>query len=107
MARCRVGVPLVPLLVSVVSAQNPPQSDPQAVALATQAMTVLMNGVAVSDVTLSGNAVWTSGTDGIDRRWPAHSAESVYKGLVKEDECCKSGPQMAQFRRCWCRISHG
>jgi len=51
------------LLVSVAFAQNPPQSDPRAVALATQAMTAVTNGVAVSDVTLSGNAVWTSGTD--------------------------------------------
>jgi hypothetical protein len=63
MARCRFAVPLILLLASVSSAQSPPQSDPQAVALATQAMTAVTNGVAISDVTLSGNAVWTSGTD--------------------------------------------
>src|SRR5713101_6306882 len=63
MARCRFGVPLILLLVSVASAQNPRQSDPQAVSLATQAMTALMNGVAVGDITLSGNAVWTYGTN--------------------------------------------
>jgi len=61
MARCGFAVPLILLLVSVASAQNPPQSDPQAVSLANQAMAALMNGVAVSDVMLSGNAVWTSG----------------------------------------------
>jgi hypothetical protein len=59
MARCGFAVPLILLLVSVASAQIPPQSDPRAVSLATQAMTALMNGVAVGDVTLSGNAVWT------------------------------------------------
>jgi hypothetical protein len=63
MARWMFGAPLILLLASVVSAQNPPQSDPQAVALATQAMTALTNGVAVGDITLSGNAVWTFGTN--------------------------------------------
>ena len=63
MARFVVGVPLILLLASVASAQNPPQSDPQAVSLATQAMAALTNGVAVSDVTLSGNATWIAGLD--------------------------------------------
>jgi hypothetical protein len=63
MARCGFGLSLVLLLVSVAPAQNPPQSDPQAVSLANQAMTALLNGSAVGDVTLLGNAVWTSGTD--------------------------------------------
>jgi hypothetical protein len=45
------------------SQSQQPGSDPQAVSLATQAMTALMNGVAVGDVTLSGDAVWTSGTN--------------------------------------------
>jgi hypothetical protein len=44
-------------------------------------------------------------TNGIDRREPAQAAE-VYKGLGKEERCCKSGPQMAQFRLCWLRISY-
>jgi hypothetical protein len=63
MARCGFAVPLILLLVSVASAQNPPQSDPRAVALATQAMTALTNGIAVSDVTLNGNATWIAGSD--------------------------------------------
>jgi len=63
MARFVVGVPLILLLASVVSAQNPPQSDPQAVSLASQAMAALTNGVAVSDVTLTGNATWIAGSD--------------------------------------------
>jgi hypothetical protein len=63
MARYRFAVPLILLFVSVVSAQNPPQSDPQAVALATQAMTALTNGAGVSDVTLSGNVTWIAGSD--------------------------------------------
>jgi hypothetical protein len=40
-------------------------------------------------------------TYGIDRRWPAQAAESVYKGLGKE-KCCKSGGISGQFRRCSC-----
>jgi len=41
----------------------PPQNDPQAVALAQQAVAALTNGVAVSDVTLKGNARWIAGSD--------------------------------------------
>ncbi len=63
MARSRFCVPLILLLVSVASAQTPPQSDPQAVAFATQSMAALANGTATADVTLSGNAIWTSGTN--------------------------------------------
>jgi hypothetical protein len=40
---------------------SPPVSDPKAVALATQAIAALSNGVAIGDVTMSGNVVWTSG----------------------------------------------
>jgi hypothetical protein len=47
------------LLFSQTSA---PVSDPRAVALARQAMAALTNGTAISDVTLSGTVVWTSGT---------------------------------------------
>lgn len=63
MARFGFGVPLLLLLVSVASAQNPPQSDPQAVSLATKAMTALMNGVALSDVTLNASVTSTVGSD--------------------------------------------
>ena len=60
MARYRFGVPLVLFLASAAFAQTQPQSDPQAVSLATQAMTALTNGVSVGDITLSGNAISTS-----------------------------------------------
>ena len=40
-----------------------PVSDPQAVALATRAVAALSGGVAVSDVTLTGNATWIAGSD--------------------------------------------
>jgi hypothetical protein len=63
MARCVFGAPLIPLLVSVTSAQNPPQSNPQAVSFASQSIAALTGGNPVSDVTLSGNAIWTFGTD--------------------------------------------
>ena len=63
MARFVVGVLLILLFSFTASAQNPPQSDPQAVSLATQAMAALTNGVAVSDVTLTGNITWIAGSD--------------------------------------------
>jgi hypothetical protein len=62
MARFGFGVPLILLFVSVVSAQNP-QSDPQALSLAGQAVIALTNGIAVSDVTLTGNVTWIAGSD--------------------------------------------
>jgi hypothetical protein len=63
MARCLFGVPLILLLASVASTQTPPQSDPKAVAFATQSIAALTNGMATVDVTLSGNAIWTTGTN--------------------------------------------
>jgi len=45
------------------SQNQPPVSDPQAVALATQAIAALTHGLAVSDVTLTGSVTWTLGSD--------------------------------------------
>jgi len=45
------------------SQDQPPVSDPKAVVLATQAISALTNGVAVSDVTLTGDATWIAGSD--------------------------------------------
>lgn len=50
MARFVFGVPLIPLLASVAFNHEPPHSDPQAVSLATHAMTALTNGVSVGDL---------------------------------------------------------
>jgi hypothetical protein len=63
MARFAFGVPLILLLASVASTQTPPPSDPKAVAFATQSIAALTNGTATADVTLSGNAIWTTGTN--------------------------------------------
>lgn len=41
----------------------PPTSDPRAIAFAAQAMAVLTGGVAISDVTLTGTATRTAGSD--------------------------------------------
>ncbi len=38
-----------------------PASDPQAISFASQSITALTTGKAIADVTLYGNAVWTSG----------------------------------------------
>jgi hypothetical protein len=51
------------LFVSYVNAQNPPTSDPQALSFANQSIAALTQGSTISDVTLSGNATWISGSD--------------------------------------------
>src|SRR5579859_5351194 len=60
MARCWFAVPLI-VLVSVASAQNPPQSDPQAVSFASKSIAALTGGNAISDVTLTGSVTWSGG----------------------------------------------
>jgi hypothetical protein len=81
MARCWFVVSLILLSLSIASAQNPPQSDPRAVALATQAMFALTNGIAVNDVTLSGNAVWTPGTEGQSGTATAYAKNDIASRL--------------------------
>jgi len=61
MARFAVGVPLILLFASVAFAQNPPQSDPQAVSFASQSIAALTGGQAIKDVTLTGDVTWSGG----------------------------------------------
>ena len=63
MARYRFFLPLILLFASVVSAQNPPQSDPKAVSLASQSIARLTGGTPISDVTLTGTVTWSGGTN--------------------------------------------
>jgi hypothetical protein len=51
------------LIASAVVAQNPPSSDPQAVAFAAQSTQALTGGTSIRDVTLTGNVTWTAGSD--------------------------------------------
>jgi hypothetical protein len=60
MARFGFGVPLIVFLVSVGTAHNPPQSNPQAVTFAYQSIVTLTGGNAISDVTLTGSVTWSS-----------------------------------------------
>lgn len=50
-------------LARCVSAQNPPASDPQALSYAAQSIAALTHGIALSDVALSGDAIWVIGPD--------------------------------------------
>lgn len=53
----------ISILCCCASAQNqPPASDPQAVAYAAQSVAAVSGGTAISDVTLTGSVTW-SGTD--------------------------------------------
>jgi hypothetical protein len=63
MARSWFVVSLILLFVSVISAQNPPQSDPQALSFVSQSLVALTAGTTISDVTLSGTGVWTVATN--------------------------------------------
>jgi hypothetical protein len=53
---------LILSLSACLQAQTP-SSDPQALALAAQSVTAMTGGTTISDVTLSGNANWTLGSD--------------------------------------------
>src|SRR5208337_2046827 len=61
MARCWFAVPLILLLVSVIFAQNPPKSDPQAISFAFQSIAALTGGKPIHDVTLTGSVMWSGG----------------------------------------------
>ena len=49
--------------ICVLSENQAPVSDPKALALAAKALGAQSNGVAVADVTLTGTATWTAGSD--------------------------------------------
>jgi hypothetical protein len=65
MSRWFTVVSILTLLVHATHAvgQNPPASDPRALAYAAQSIAALTGGVAISDVTLTGTASWTAGSD--------------------------------------------
>ena len=47
---------------TLLLAQNPPASDPQALSFASQSLSALTGGNAINDVTLTGNVTWSGGT---------------------------------------------
>lgn len=61
----RLSILVVLLIVSCLAVMpafgqsTPPQSDPQALAIATQSITALTGGTSVVDVTLTGTAIWS------------------------------------------------
>jgi hypothetical protein len=62
----RSAVVLIAALLAISSltiGQNPPASDPRAIAYAAQSIAALTGGIAISDVTLTGTASWTAGSD--------------------------------------------
>jgi hypothetical protein len=48
----------IAILSCAASAQNPPASDPQAVAYAAQSITAMTGSTTISDVTLTGSVTW-------------------------------------------------
>ena len=60
MSRCCVVVSILTLniFLSLAIAQNPPTSDPQALAFAAQSIASVTAGTGLNDVTLTGNVIW-------------------------------------------------
>jgi hypothetical protein len=60
-----IAVLSIALACCTASAQNPPASDPQALAYAAQSIAAIVGSVSISDVTLTGTATWygSGGTD--------------------------------------------
>jgi hypothetical protein len=50
-------------VIAAAHGQSVPPSDPQAITMAAQSVAGLTGGSAILDVTLSGNAAWTQGSD--------------------------------------------
>lgn len=79
----RLSRPGLLLLLAVLScssaiSQQPPSRDPQALALAGQAMRALTNGLSVNDVTLGGTATRIAGSEN-------ESGTAVLKALGTQD----------------------
>ena len=63
MARFLTAVCFSALASSLLLAQNPSTSDPQALTLAANSIAALTGGTTITDVTLTGNASWFAGSD--------------------------------------------
>jgi len=67
MSRCLgIAVVLISLFVlaAIASGQNPPASDPQALAYAAQSISAITGGTSIGDVTLTGSVTWNGGVAG-------------------------------------------
>jgi hypothetical protein len=63
MRHATIVIVSVATLFSFAWAQIPPASSPQALSIAAQSIAAQTSGNAISDVTLTGSATWTSGSD--------------------------------------------
>ena len=63
MARFAVLVSLLTVLVTTLSAQTSPVSDPQALSLAAKSVAAMTGGNSIGDISLSGNVTWMAGSD--------------------------------------------
>src|SRR5271157_1784791 len=98
--------------------QGQPQSDPRAVSLATQSITALTAGNAISDVTLSGNVTWNGSDTGTALLRALGTGESrmdlaLTAGTRTEIRDAQTGAQLGQwfspnntsgnyaFQNCW------
>jgi hypothetical protein len=86
------------------SAQNqPPASDPQAVAYAAQSIAAMTGSTTISDVTLTGTVMWNAGTDtGTATLRALGTGESrmelaLTSGARTEIRDAQTGPQLGQW----------
>lgn len=90
-------------LGSLASAQNPPASDPQALAYAAQSIAALTGGASIKDVTLTGKVVWNGGVDsGTAKLMALGSSESrmdlaLSAGMRSEIRDAQTGVQLGEW----------
>ena len=59
----RLALVMLLSLAPAASTPNRPASDPQALTLAAQSIAAMTSGLALSDVTLTGNVTWIAGSE--------------------------------------------
>jgi len=102
MARTVVVCLLCLLFSSPTLAQGAPASEPQAIALAAQAITALTGGVPINDVTLTGNVTWGGSDTGTATLSALGAGESrmdlaLTSGTRTEIRDAQTGMQQGQW----------
>jgi hypothetical protein len=98
-----VALVVMSVLSPSASAQNqPPASDPQAVAYAAQSVAAMVGSVSISDVTLTGSVTWNGSDTGTATLRALGSAESrmdlaLTSGTRTEIRDAQTGAQLGQW----------
>jgi hypothetical protein len=103
MVRCpAVAMLLIALSCCTAFAQNPPASDPQALAYAAQSIAAISGSISISDVTLTGSVTWGGSDTGTATLRALGTAESrmdlaLTGGTRTEIRDAQTGAQLGQW----------